>query len=382
MTHNIFYSWQSDIDVVDNKNYIESCLRKSILKLKNNIDFSILLDVDKATNKKIGTIDISESIFKKINTAKIFVADISIINSKARKFRKTPNPNVLIELGYAARTLGWENIICVFNTKYGTLEMLPFDLRNRRVLLYNSDNDKKDLVNALFEAISNTHNLSTPSNIIRDHYNAQIDTSLLNLISDFGKICFGYENFSLNHDMITTTLNLDKMKLMGILSNSSLIGFQLFKSYDYIISKLTELLEKIIILKQYDDSYYIPLIEIIDCLRIYNKEINRRGDLNKLEIISKTSGYSLINSNDKCFPNRYILLKNIENEKKYGQVCDFGDFYRKDYQETLLATFKLKDQSLLFYSGFIFEILKYINKWIDNNGGEFIIDETRLELKQ
>mgnify|MGYP003306667157 FL=1 len=231
MTHNIFYSWQSDIDVSDNKNYIEKCLRRAISRLSNDIDFSIYLDIDKATNKRVGTIDISDSIFKKINTSKIFVADVSIINFRAKKYKKTPNPNVLIELGYAARTLGWENIICVFNTKYGTPVMLPFDLRNRRVLLYNSDKDKDELVNALFSAISNTHNLNTPSSIISDYYNAKIDTLLLTIISDFGKLSFGYNNYSLTRDIITEILNIDRIKLIKTLTNCHLIGFQLFKNY-------------------------------------------------------------------------------------------------------------------------------------------------------
>lgn len=381
MTHNIFYSWQSDIDVSDNKNYIEKCLRRAISRLSNDIDFSIYLDIDKATNKRVGTIDISDSIFKKINTSKIFVADVSIINFRAKKYKKTPNPNVLIELGYAARTLGWENIICVFNTKYGTPEMLPFDLRNRRVLLYNSDKDKDELVNALFSAISNTHNLNTPSSIISDYYNAKIDTLLLTIISDFGKLSFGYNNYSLTRDIITEILNIDRIKLIKTLTNCHLIGFQLFKSYDIVIRDLTEILEKILVLKQYDDRYYIPLIKIIDCLRIYNKELNRRGNLDKLEIISESSGYSILESNDKNLPNRYILLRNIENGKTFGQVCDFGDFHRRDHINTLLTNFTLKEDSLRFYSGFICEMLEFINKWIDNNGGEFILDETLLEYR-
>ena len=80
-------------------------------------------------------------------------------------------------------------------------------------------------------------------------------------------------------------------------------------------------------------------------------------------------------------PNRYILLRNIENGKNSGQVCDFGDFHRRDHIESLLTNFTLKNDSLRFYSGFICEMLEYINKWIDNNGGEFILDETILEYR-
>ncbi|MBQ4547606.1 MAG: hypothetical protein IJA42_00220, partial [Bacteroidales bacterium] len=61
--------------------------------------------------------------------------------------------------------------------------------------------------------------------------------------------------------------------------------------------------------------------------------------------------------------------------------CDFGDFHRRDHIESLLTNFTLKNDSLRFYSGFICEMLEYINKWIDNKGGEFILDETILEYR-
>jgi len=47
-----------------------------------------------------------------------------------------PNPNVLIELGYAVKTLGWNRIVCIFNEESGRIQDLPFDLRQRRVRSY------------------------------------------------------------------------------------------------------------------------------------------------------------------------------------------------------------------------------------------------------
>lgn len=63
-----------------------------------------------------------------------------------------------------------------------------------------------------------------------------------------------------------------------------------------------------------------------------------------------------------------------------GIVVDFGDFQRKDHMENLLNEFRLKASAVKFYSGFIHESITAINLWIDNNGGEFIIDETQLEI--
>jgi len=45
---------------------------------------------------------------------------------------------VLIELGYALKSLGPRRVILVQNTAFGTPEELPFDLRHKRVLTYTS----------------------------------------------------------------------------------------------------------------------------------------------------------------------------------------------------------------------------------------------------
>ena len=43
---------------------------------------------------------------------------------------------MLVELGFAARSLGWDRILLVLNTDFGGPDVLPFDLRGRRVVPY------------------------------------------------------------------------------------------------------------------------------------------------------------------------------------------------------------------------------------------------------
>ncbi len=93
--------------------------------------------LDRDTASIGGTPDIAHSILAKISAADVFVADVSIVN--AGSSRLSPNPNVLVELGYAAAELGWENVILVQNTAFGGAELLPFDLRGRRVITYSLD---------------------------------------------------------------------------------------------------------------------------------------------------------------------------------------------------------------------------------------------------
>jgi hypothetical protein len=147
----IFYSWQSDLPNNNNRSFIEDAIARAIKDMKN--DFTIELSIDKDTNGIAGAPEIVNTIFQKIKQSTIFIADISIIN-KDFDGRKTSNPNVLFELGFAFSALGYEKIICVFNTDYGRIEDLPFDLRQKRIFQYStSKNNKKEENKKLSQAI-------------------------------------------------------------------------------------------------------------------------------------------------------------------------------------------------------------------------------------
>lgn len=144
----IFYSWQSDLDAKSNRYAIEDSLKETQKLLEKD---SISVVIDQATKREVGTPDIVETILKKITQSDIFVCDVTYINHDCRcsrggsAIRKTPNPNVLFELGYALRILGWERVLIILNTNYGKIDDLPFDLDKRRVLFYccNGENRKE-----------------------------------------------------------------------------------------------------------------------------------------------------------------------------------------------------------------------------------------------
>jgi hypothetical protein len=91
--------------------------------------------IDRDTADVGGSPAIAETILKKIAGAEIFVPDVSIVAHTAAG-KACPNPNVLLELGYAVSELGWDRIIMVMNTAFGPVTDLPFDLRGRRVMPY------------------------------------------------------------------------------------------------------------------------------------------------------------------------------------------------------------------------------------------------------
>jgi hypothetical protein len=79
---------------------------------------------------------IAESVFQKIDRAAIFVGDITFVASltgpNGSNLKGLPNPNVLIELGYAAKAIGWDRIIGVFNDCHGSIADQIFNLKHRR----------------------------------------------------------------------------------------------------------------------------------------------------------------------------------------------------------------------------------------------------------
>jgi hypothetical protein len=144
-TFTIFYSWQSDLPKATNQNGIRKSLRSAINHVEDKLIDS-KIDIDEATRNTTGSPNIPQTIFTKITNSDIFICDLTTINNESEKFRKVSNPNVLIELGYAIATLGWERIIMLFNTNFGSFpDDLPFDIDRHRASSFSiKDNSDKE----------------------------------------------------------------------------------------------------------------------------------------------------------------------------------------------------------------------------------------------
>lgn len=96
-------------------------------------------ELDHDTKDAKGMAAIADTILEKIKAAGVFVGDVTTVG-KSDGGRELPNPNVLIELGWAWAHLTHERILLVANKHYGPKkpENLPFDIRHRRaVIFYN-----------------------------------------------------------------------------------------------------------------------------------------------------------------------------------------------------------------------------------------------------
>ena len=138
----VFYSWQTDLPNATNRGLIQKALENAAKAIRNDESIQVEPVVDRDTIGVPGAPDIAETILAKIERAQTFVCDVSIINKGAA--RPAPNPNVLIELGYAIKTLGFSKIIMVMNTAFGEPELLPFDLRQRRVITYDIPKENEE----------------------------------------------------------------------------------------------------------------------------------------------------------------------------------------------------------------------------------------------
>lgn len=136
----VFYSWESDLHAKTTRNLIEGCLNTAIRQIGREDDLDVDPSLDRDTKGISGSPVILDAILEKIDNCTAFVADVSIINSadvhRDPPARPTPNPNVSIELGYAIKSCGWDRILPVCNDFYGTIDQLPFDIPERRVISY------------------------------------------------------------------------------------------------------------------------------------------------------------------------------------------------------------------------------------------------------
>lgn len=141
----IFYSWQSDLPGSDTRNIIQDSIKDAVRLLRDTVDIA----ADRDTKGEFGSPDIAQTIFSKIDDCDIFIADVSAVcqyetidKDGNKKIKYMPNPNVMLELGYATHVIGWDRVICVLNSDFGAPENMPFDIASRRLTPFSLKDGK------------------------------------------------------------------------------------------------------------------------------------------------------------------------------------------------------------------------------------------------
>jgi hypothetical protein len=135
MARKLFYAWQSERPNSVCRGFIRDVL-ESISVALNQAGIDERTEIDSDTQGVPGTPEILPTILKKIEDDDVFIADLTMCSEsgEGNDLRRSPNPNVMFEYGYALKAKTRDRIICVMNTFYGGSDPseLPFDLRHAR----------------------------------------------------------------------------------------------------------------------------------------------------------------------------------------------------------------------------------------------------------
>lgn len=150
MNYKVFFAFQMDIADKFGKGFIQSAIEIAIGKLKKEL---INVSLDYGFRGTPGTPILIEEMLNKNNDSDMVIADLTFTSSKEwwldaeiieenentrlvkipKLDRKpSPNPNVLIETGYAWAKKGAHRTLIVMNTAFGSPEELPVDLKGFR----------------------------------------------------------------------------------------------------------------------------------------------------------------------------------------------------------------------------------------------------------
>lgn len=379
---NIFYSWQSDLNLRNNKNFIEECIKTAINEFNKENKHLVDFTLDKDTSGEPGNPEIINIILNKIDNSRMFICDLSIINSDYHG-RKTPNPNVVFELGYAIRSLGWEKIICIVNQEFGMAEDLPFDIKHRRLLGYNLNFkdkkvEKKRIVDAIKTNLTILRDRGLLHDELEDYFKRDIDTEFLTIINHLRKIVLNETTSNLLSDT-GLVLNLSKDKLKKNIDRN-ILGFHLFKNFNKNSESLKKQIDNIISVSNFKKEKIIVLVKFKEWLDRYNAFTNVRTYPNLFIKGVEANGYKVIPSNSPNLPDRKILGKELPNNNII--VYDFGDIKIKDRIQYATYLHQINQTHLDNYSNLLFSFIQITNDWLDKTGGEFIIDTfNHFEMK-
>lgn len=255
---------------------------------------------------EFGSPDILSTIFQKINHSKFFICDVSLNDNHV------PNANVLIELGYAIKVLGWSKIICLFNAKRGKIEELPFDINHNRVTSYNPDGiDEKNMLSEIIYCnINELFKRGQLYNPIEDHLKKKIDYIFLQITKNIINIFDFEKEVNLSKRLLELD-NLSIERMAYLLAQKETLGFYYLFYYEDAQLKLEKLLDQLLSCDYFADSCRESVINLIDWIDIWNHTIDPHFSpkLFKKTVDSSYEIKDMYAGNSNNPPNSVILMK-------------------------------------------------------------------------
>ena len=179
----------------------------------------------------------------------------------------------------------------------------------------------------LFYQISQNLSKKRLNREIFDYAKMQVDREILSIINQLHKMVYPLEEREFSETGIRNFLSIEKPNLTGILSKNEYLGFQVFKKWEVSEEHLHDILKNSYILTRLNDDQIISILSIIKSLR-YLESI-QKGEKLYSGIEKEATSYRIIagkelNEDNVKFPDRYLLLKDLGDNKSL--VADFGDF--------------------------------------------------------
>ena len=383
MARTIFYSWQNDLDCKTHRYFIEKCLKNALVDLEK--DAAIYMNYDRDTKGINGSPDITATIFDKIDKCVLFVCDVSIVNSNAEG-RKMPNPNVLVELGYAASKLGWDRIICLFDGNTGDIEDLPFDLRQKRVTPFYPDrkNELSRVSKILDVNIADLYVKGQLFNPLNDYIKGKIDRSILGIVKPMANLVYGTISMSEGLEHVSPLLKSSPEEIEKNITDIHFPAFVALNDFGIENANLQEILKDLFSSSYFPKEWSYTVLELIDWIREYNWFISKRNENFPFEKINSSQYDNLaaisataVNSNNSN--NSFLILETINKDGKRYVDTDGGKVintthYATDNAPSLRHCLSIKSDSIKLLTDKIYKLIIICQNWLDVTDSEFILD--------
>jgi len=383
MAGTIFYSWQNDLDHKTHRNFIEKCIQKALKSVKK--EAHVVVDYDRDIKGLNGSPDITATIFDKIEKSVLFICDVSIINQESNQ-RKSPNPNVLIELGFAIHKLGWDRIICFFDSNTGDVEELPFDIRQKRVTVFNpnAENEVERITKILATNIQDLYVDGKLFNPLNDYMKGRIDHSILSIAKQMANLVFGTTTMSEGLAHVDDLLHLQPNKCSEYLRQVQFPAFIVLNTFSEAEDNLKLILRELFSSSYFPKEWAYTVLELLEWIREYNYLISKRNrDYPLIQIegkeftnIAAIDGKSI---NPRNPQNSFLILERVTKDgKQYvdttgGKVINTTQ-YPTNNAPSLRKCYAIKEASVTAFTETIYRLISICNSWLDITNEEFILD--------
>jgi len=203
-----------------------------------------------------------------------------------------------------------------------------------------------------------------------EYSKARIDNEIINVLIQIQKMIYSFDTMDRSFNGLSATIDITRDKLVEQISNLELLGYQIFKKWDFSLNNIEKMIENAYTLKYLTNDQIITLVNILNAVeKLNNMYVFGKNDVFlNTEKISKE--HIIVPPYQKNLPERSILLKKIDGKIDEGIVVDSGDIPLGDLKQALYI-YKVKN--IEEYVDNIDSLLKQIQIWRKLTGDKILI---------